>query len=175
MATFPTVIDEVEAQWLTNSLRSSGSLAADSKVTEFDIEPIGMGVGIMGLLYRLSLRYDTEGAGPATSVLKLASADPQARHMAQVFRFYEKEVGFYRKFAELTPIPTTACYAANHDPETDDFVLLFEDVGDAIVHSRCSRSRTLHATTQGSLIRHCSTIPNSPGCRSVRIRPPPKR
>ena len=112
MATFPTVIDEVTTQWLTESLRSSGVLAADSQVRGFDVEPIGMGVGIMGLLYRLSLRYDSEGAGPATSVLKLASVDPQARHMAQVFRFYEKEVGFYRQFAELTPIPTTACYAA---------------------------------------------------------------
>ncbi len=136
MATFPTVIDEVTTQWLTESLRSSGVLAADSQVRGFDVEPIGMGVGIMGLLYRLSLRYDSEAAGPATLVLKLPSTDPQARYMAQVFRFYEKEVGFYRQFAQLTPIPTTACYAADHDPETDDFVLLFEDVGDAIVHSQ---------------------------------------
>ena len=136
MATFPTVIDEVTTQWLTESLRSSGVLAADSQVRGFDVEPIGMGVGIMGLLYRLSLRYDSEAAGPATLVLKLPSTDPQARYMAQVFRFYEKEVGFYRQFAQLTPIPTTACYAADHDPETDDFVLLFEDVGDATVHSQ---------------------------------------
>ena len=67
MATFPTVIDEVTTQWLTESLRSSGVLAADSQVRGFDVEPIGMGVGIMGLLYRLSLRYDSEAAGPATS------------------------------------------------------------------------------------------------------------
>ncbi len=136
MAAFPTVIDEVEAQWLTDSLRSSAALDADSQVTGFDVEPIGMGVGIMGLLYRLSLIYATEDAGPATLVLKLPSTDPQARYMAQVFRFYEKEVGFYRQFAELTPISTTACYAASHDPATDDFVLLFEDIGDATVHSQ---------------------------------------
>lgn len=136
MATFPTQIDEVAAQWLTQSLRSGGVLAADSQVTEFDIEPIGMGIGIMGLLYRLSLRYDNEDAGPATVVLKLASSDPQARHVSRVFRFYEKEVGFYRHFAPLTPVPTTACYAADHDLETDDFALLLEDVGDAAVHSQ---------------------------------------
>lgn len=136
MANFPTVIDALEPQWLTEALRSSGVLATDSQVAEFDVESIGLGVGIMGLLYRLSLRYDTEDAGPATLVLKLPSTDPQARYMAQVFRFYEKEVGFYRRFAELTPIPTTACYAAIHDPETDDFVLLFEDIGDAAVHSQ---------------------------------------
>lgn len=136
MATFPTQIDEVEAQWLTDSLRSGGVLVTGSQVSEFEIEPIGMGIGIMGLLYRLSLRYDGDHAGPATVVLKLASSDPQARYVSRVFRFYEKEVGFYRNFAPLTPIPTTACYAVHHDLETDDFVLLLEDIGDATVHSQ---------------------------------------
>ena len=162
MATFPTAIDEVEAQWLTESLRSSGVLAASSRVAEFDIEPIGMGVGIMGLLYRLSLRYDTDGAGPVTVVLKLASSDPQARYVSRVFRFYEKEVGFYRKFAELTQVPTTACYAADHDLETDDFVLLFEDIGDAIVHSQvdgCPPDAALLAVR--NLARHHATFADS--------------
>lgn len=59
MAKFPTQIDEVEAQWLTDSLRSGEVLAEDAQVTGFEIEPIGMGIGIMGLLYRLSLRYAT--------------------------------------------------------------------------------------------------------------------
>ena len=163
MATFPTVIDGVEPQWLTESLRSSGVIAADSGVTEFDIEPIGMGVGIMGLLYRLSLRYDGAGAGPATVVVKLASSDPQARHVSRIFRFYEKEVGFYRHFAALTPMPTTACHAAEHDLETDDFVLLLEDVGDAIVHSQvdgCPPDTAL--LTVENLARHHATFADSP-------------
>lgn len=162
MATFPTQIDEVGTQWLTQSLRSGGVLVADSQVTGFDIEPIGMGIGIMGLLYRLSLRYENDAAGPATVVLKLASNDPQARHMARIFRFYEKEVGFYRNFAPLTPIPTTACYANEYDPETDDFALLLEDVGDATVHSQvdgCSADAAL--ATVRNLARHHAAFADS--------------
>lgn len=162
MAKFPTQIDEVEAQWLTDSLRSGGVLAEDAHVTGFEIEPIGMGIGIMGLLYRLSLRCDGEGAGPATVVLKLASNDPQARHMARIFRFYEKEVGFYRDFAPLTPIPTTACYAAEYDPEADDFALLLEDIGDATVHSQvdgCSADAAL--VTVRNLARHHAAFADS--------------
>ena len=67
MATFPTVIDEVTTQWLTESLRSSGVLAADSQVRGFDVEPIGMGVGIMGLLYRLSLALRQRSGRPGDS------------------------------------------------------------------------------------------------------------
>ena len=162
MAMFPAQVEEVEASWLTQSLRSGGVLAADSQITEFDIEPIGMGIGIMGLLYRLSLRYDSDRAGPATVVLKLASTDPQARHVARAFRFYEKEVGFYRDFAPLTPIPTTACYAADHDLETDDFVLLLEDVGYAAVHSQvdgCPPDAALLAVR--NLARHHAAFADS--------------
>ena len=163
MTTFPTVIDEVTAPWLTETLRSSGALAPGSQVSDFDVEPIGMGIGIMGLLYRLSLRYDGDGAGPASAVLKLASSDPLARHMSQVFRFYGKEVGFYRKFAALTPIPTPVCYAADHNPETDDFVLLLEDIDDATVHSQvdgCPFDAAL--LTVRNIARHHARFADSP-------------
>lgn len=163
MATFPTVIDDVTAPWLTETLRSSGALGSGSQVSHFDIDPIGMGIGIMGLLYRLSLHYDGDGAGPAVVVAKLASSDPQARHVSRVFRFYEKEVGFYRNFAALTPIPTPACYAADHNPETDDFVLLLEDFGDAGVHSQvdgCPPEEALPAVR--SIARHHAMFADSP-------------
>ncbi len=163
MATFPTVIDEVTAPWLTETLRSSGALASGSQVSDFDIEPIGMGIGIMGLLYRLSLRYDSNGAGPETVVAKLASSDAQARYVSRVFRFYEKEIGFYRNFAALTPIPTPACYAADHNPETDDFVLLLEDIGEATVYSQvdgCPFDAAL--LTVQNIARHHARFADSP-------------
>jgi RimJ/RimL family protein N-acetyltransferase len=58
------------------------------------------------------------------------------RFVARTFQFYGKEVEFYRTAAARSPLATPRCLASAHDPETDDFVLLLEDLGDAEVHSQ---------------------------------------
>ncbi len=73
MTPFPTSIDAIDAAWLTHTLGAAGAIG-DASVTDFDAESIGLGVGIMGLLHRLHLRYDRDGAGPATVVAKLGTA-----------------------------------------------------------------------------------------------------
>jgi hypothetical protein len=135
MADFPTTIDEIDAPWLTHSLQSAGALDG-AEVVGFDVDSIGVGVGIMGLLYRIRLRYDRDGAGPATVVVKLPTDGPGARHVARVFRFYEKEIGFYRDLAARTPMTTPQCLLARHDLESDDFVLVLADITDGEVHSQ---------------------------------------
>jgi phosphotransferase family enzyme len=162
MANFPTSIGEVTDAWLTESLRSSGVLDAGS-VCGFDVEPIGVGVGIMGLLYRLHLHYDGVNAGPATAVLKVGASGEGVRHVARTFRFYEKEVGFYRHFGEVTPAATAACFAAEHDSEEDDFVLLLADVVGADVYSQidgCPPAVAEHAAR--ALARHHAAFVESP-------------
>lgn len=125
---FPTSIDAVTGEWLTATLRESGALDGDGSVRAVDAEPIGVGVGLMGLLHRLRLDYD--GApGPATLVVKFPVPHPETRHVARVFRFYEKEVGFYRHLADESPFTTARPHLAVHDPETDDFALVLDDVG----------------------------------------------
>ena len=43
--------------------------------------------------------------------------------MALAYRFYEKEVAFYRDLAHETPLRTPEVYFAAHDLDTDNFVL----------------------------------------------------
>ena len=53
----PTTIDDITADWLTASLRDAGALDGGI-VTGFSSEPIGQGVGLMGILHRLRPYYD---------------------------------------------------------------------------------------------------------------------
>ncbi len=47
--TIPTSLDDFTPEWLSTALRE--------KVTAVEIEPVGQGVGILGLLARLHLTY----------------------------------------------------------------------------------------------------------------------
>ncbi len=125
---YPAGPDEVGPDWYTTALRSSGTIDHDTSVTSARAEAIGVGVGILALLWRVELAYDG-GDGPATAILKLPHTVTGARETAHAFRFYGREVDFYREAAPQTPLGVAKAYAAELDPETQDFVLLIEDVG----------------------------------------------
>ncbi|MDW3217830.1 MAG: phosphotransferase [Acidimicrobiales bacterium] len=163
MATFPAAIEDVTIDWVTDALHASGDLGADARVRAVHSEPIGVGVGLMGLLHRLSLDYD--GApGPATAIAKFPVPHAETRHVAKTFRFYEKEVGFYRDLAAGSSLGTPAVYAAQHDADSDDFALLLEDIADrGVVYSQtegCPPDVAL--TAARALGRHAATFLESP-------------
>jgi hypothetical protein len=120
MGNVPFKPEDVTAEWL------SGAVGA--KVSGFDMEQIGIGVGLLGRLYRVTLQG---GGGPASVVAKFPTLDEGARmNVVEPLRFYEKEVAFYREVAPNAPINTPKVYAAEFDPDSGDFVLLLEDLGD---------------------------------------------
>ncbi len=123
--TVPSSIDDITAAWLTDALHHGGSSAGT--VTHIDIEPIGVGVGVMALLYRLVLDYDGE-PGPPSVVVKLASQYEPIRQVARGYRFYEREVGVYNHLAAQLSLGSPTCHFAAHDPESDDFVIVMEDL-----------------------------------------------
>jgi hypothetical protein len=106
-------------------------LAEGVSVRSFLVEPIGTGVGLMGLLYRLTVDYDSdrEEAGPRSVIVKLPVLIEETRHVARVYRFYEKEVAFYCQLAGETSLRTPEIYFAAHDGGTDNFVLVMQDMG----------------------------------------------
>jgi hypothetical protein len=125
---FPISVHDVTVSWLTRSLREAGVIDKAS-VTSFEFELIGQGVGLMCLLHRIALTYDRyDDELPASLVLKTAVTQEQTRLVARTFQFYGKEVQFYRTAANLSPMETPQCMVAEHDPDTDEFVLLLEDL-----------------------------------------------
>lgn len=117
-ASFPRGPEGITTDWLSD--------AVGGTVTGFSTEQIGIGVGLLGRLYRLTL----EGEGvPGTVVAKFPTLDESARmNVVEPLRFYEKEVRFYQEVAPQNPIATPATYVTEFDPATGDFVLLFEDL-----------------------------------------------
>ena len=126
---FPKAADDITVEALTEALRSTGTLSPDAKVASFTSEQIGIGVGILALLWRLTVTYEPAGAGPETMVLKLPHTMPESRHIADAFRFYLREVRFYEVIGHRTPIETADRYYSSFDDASGDFVLLMEDFG----------------------------------------------
>jgi len=124
----PRQFADIEPAWLTSLLREAGSLRAGA-VTAIGIEPIGVGVGFLGQVARLRLTYDRpDEAAPATLVGKLPTLDPGGREICRLFRFYEREIHFYRELTPRIPVRVPRCYASVMDLAADDYLLLMEDL-----------------------------------------------
>jgi len=93
-----------------------------------DVGTALVGTGQLGECVRLTLTYDRDTTGPATLVAKLPSTDDNSRGAAAVVRAYEIEVSFYRDLRAGLSVRTPACFHAWLDVESNDFVLLLEDI-----------------------------------------------
>ena len=174
---FPVAPDDLTPEWWTTALRSRAAVADDVTVRSAQAEPIGVGVGILSLLWRITFEYEGT-AGPATAVLKLPHTVEGARETAHAFRFYGREINFYREVAHRTPLGTAEAYATELDPATQDFVLLMEDVGGRRQHDQlvgCPVDDAIVAVTE--LARHHAWAWEAPGLIAadwtVRTADPP--
>jgi aminoglycoside/choline kinase family phosphotransferase len=136
--------DELTPAFLTDVLSEQ---LCGARVTDVGVAVVG--AGQMGECLRLSLDYDRPGAGPATLIAKLASADDNSRAAAALVRAYEIEVNFYRQLQGGLTIRTPRCFHAEFDD--NDFVLLLEDIaagrqGDQI--AGCSPDRAAAAVAE---------------------------
>ena len=128
MVDFPSQPADVSPQWLTAMLQAAGVLDG-AAVTSMQWEAIG--TGQVGDSARFHLRYDRDGAGPATVAGKFPAADAMSRGTAAAFGLYAKEVGFYRELAPQLDIRVPRALAAEIADDGVDFILLFEDLGPA--------------------------------------------
>ncbi len=126
--TFPTQPAEVTAGWLTAQLRSAGAIDETHTVAGFRSEPIGEGAGMLGVIARLQLQYEAEAGGISSVVVKCATPTVANRAVAMTFHMYEREVRFFRELADRLHEGVPACYAAEIDLESGDFVLVLEDL-----------------------------------------------
>jgi hypothetical protein len=126
---YPTHPSELTTEWLTTTLEAAGVLHG-AKVTKFSTSPVGEGIGMLGILVRVAMTYDTPAPdAPQTVIAKFPSAVPGNREIGMTYRLYEREVNFYtRVSAEIEGLAAPRCYGGRYNPATGDSFLLLEDL-----------------------------------------------
>jgi thiamine kinase-like enzyme len=160
---YPTSPSAVTAAWLADTLRASGAIK-EASVTSLDTKVIGEGAGFIGQLLKITPHYDKpEPDAPASLIGKFPAAAMENRGVAMFFRFYEREVNFYRQIAEKIALRTPRCYFSAFEPSNGDYVLLLEDLAPAQVGDQiegCSLKLAQRAVSE--LAKFHATWWNSP-------------
>lgn len=118
----PKTAQDFTAQWLNAVLAPhlNGAQVLGAKATPF-AEP-----GQTADVVEIWLDYDSADCVlPDRMIAKLAAKDEATREMCQTFMLYEKEVGFYQRFADGA-LPMPRCFYAQFDPEAQDMIILME-------------------------------------------------
>jgi len=126
MTRLPTSSNQITTTWLTEQLRSAGTIGADTEVSDIRGDTVGPGIGFMGEVGRIDVSY-TGGSGPSTMICKIPTQDQNVRQMLAAARVFEREALFYRDLAPALDVVPRA-YGVAEDPEHDDYVLLIEDL-----------------------------------------------
>ena len=117
MNSFPKTMSELSSEWLTEAL--------GYPVTEFRAEILGEGVGVIGLVTRVSI---TSESGPKSMIAKFPSQVPENRGVGELYDMYGREYRFYTDIAPSIPLRIPECFHASYNPDNHDFVLLLEDL-----------------------------------------------
>jgi hypothetical protein len=139
MAMFPVDPVSVTATWL------SDVLGAD--VRECRLEQIGIGVGLLGRLYRAHLEGGPDVPKSVVVKFPLLSSQPARSAVCEDLEFYLREVRFYQEIGLANPLRPARPYFAAFDETTHDFVLVLEDLGGLRVADQIVGCSTLDAAT----------------------------
>jgi hypothetical protein len=113
----PEKVDDITAKWLSGALGAS--------VKSIEVEPIGVGVGLLGELYRVRLEGDDV---PASVVVKLPTHAPANKAIGMAFKFYERELRFFDEVAPTSRVRVPKALHSAMDLDAERFVLVLEDL-----------------------------------------------
>ena len=120
----PRCPDDVDAGWLTQVLAPSAPPGA--RIVHLTVSDVGTGMGLLGRLLRYDLAWDG-GHGPSSVVVKLPAEGARSRALAVGMAMYLREVGFYRDLGAASDV-AVRCHHADVDEQTQDFVLVLDDL-----------------------------------------------
>lgn len=123
----PRRIDEIELEWLNETLRESGVLG-DAHVRSFHAAPVPK-QGMTSLAHVVTLDYDERSeTAPGSLIAKFSLDAPPIQEAMASNRGFEREVAFYQGPGRDAGIPVPRCFWADYDPESNSCGLLLEFV-----------------------------------------------
>ena len=139
-------------------------------MTDFSVTNVGAGIGLLGLVVRVSLSYDGDMPAPGPESIAVTFATPVEanRAVAMNTRMYEREVTFVNEVAPSVNVPMPACYFAAVDTVTGDNIVALEELkayrcGDQVDGVRVDEAKLiidaiapLHAAFWAAPINRCS-------------------
>jgi hypothetical protein len=153
LPSLPKSPEELTPAFLTGALHACAALSGGNAVGSFESKRLGEGVGFIGIIAQLTLRYEkAEPRAPATIIAKFPSTDEGARIIGNLYGLYEREVRFYSDVAANAGLATPRCYFAAWDGEAAQSLLLLEDlsafghIGDQL--AGCSSEEATLACTE---------------------------
>lgn len=178
MATLPTTTDEITAEWMTEALRGSDTIGADVSVTDVLTNAADVGVGFMGEVARVGLRYDGDaGDAPTQMIAKFATQSPEIKTMMHPTRVYEREHRFYEQLAPSTPVRTPDVYhvtcTTSDEPLDEQYMLLLEDLGGLVLGDQVAGVSPEQAESAlVGLARHHAAFWDGAGLENAPFVPP---
>ncbi len=95
-------------------------------IAKTEISSLGEGVGLMSSIARAHLTLES---GQEESVIIKCVARNHNSDLAKGINFYRNEVNFYNQLADEAPIAYPRALYAEVEPDTQDFLLVLEDLG----------------------------------------------
>ncbi len=119
----------ITPEWLSRVLLAEGSLPTGARVIGAPYELIGVGVGVLSRIYRVSPQYSqVVPAAPASVIVKIPTDNEANRFTADLLSAFRREMVFYSEFAQSAPFRIPRCFAAVQASDNSDFTLVMEDL-----------------------------------------------
>ena len=125
----PANMNQITPEWLTQVMAlqpgSNGCCISDRLIVDLKFV-----AGFVSQLARLTLEYDAKPDNfPDSVIVKLAPLDDAKRTASKSLGHFQREVAFYKYFAEDCPANPPKPYHADIDATADNFVIVIEDIG----------------------------------------------
>ena len=151
--TMPGSHNAITVDWMQQALAAGGAVDIPP-IKAMDIEPIGVGLGLLADILRCHLTFQ-DGAGkssgerataPGSVVVKLPSSELKSRRLCKRFDLYKREYDYYDRLGAHVPLQTPTLLYGDFEAPSHRFVLVLEDLGamkaaDQIVGASAQQAR----------------------------------
>ena len=125
---YPLRPDEITTDWLEAALKSSNTMPASAGITSVARRPIGVGVGMLGLIEVITPTYSGDaGNAPKSVVVKYPTEVEGNLAVATTFNVYEREVRFCQLLGPKAGLRLPKLYFA-HTTSASSFIMVMEDL-----------------------------------------------